>query len=106
MTGSDQAQNGRQNGGTVAAREVPAEGRARPSNTVLAALDSLPGYDPETSEQVLADSTDPYALDALFRSRDGDRRDNGRVVFSFAGFRITVEASGEVVVTESGSTGS
>ena len=103
MTETEHAPDGGQNRGRVVTRQVPADDRSRPSNTVLAALDSLPGYDPETSDHVLADSIDPDALDALFRSRDGGRRESGRVVFPLASYQVTVTASGEVIVTVGGS---
>ena len=103
MTETERVPDGGQRGGRVVARKVPPDERSRPSNTVLAALDSLPGYDLETSDHVLADSIDPDALDALFRSRDEGRRDSGRVVFPLASYLVTVKANGEVVVTTSGS---
>lgn len=40
----------------------------------------------------LHDVIDPDALDALFRSREGD----GTVVFRYAGYEVTVGSDGEV----------
>ena len=105
MTESEHTRDRGQTRGHVVARKVPPDERTRPSNTVLAALGSLPGYDPQTSDHVLADSIDPDALDALFRSRDDDRRGSGQVEFPLASYRVTVEATGEVIVSESGTPG-
>lgn len=100
MNGSDPQQKFDGDSDRVAARMTSSDADKCPSKTVVAALDSLPDYDAETSDQVLADAVDPDALDSLFRTLDDSPRDHGQVVFPMAGYEVTVRASGEVLVMD------
>ena len=74
------------------------DGTERVSTSVLLALDSLPGFDVESSDDTLFEHVDPDALDALFRSPSVGERAEGRVCFPFADYEVCVAASGEIVV--------
>lgn len=100
MTGREQSTEFENEIGSAVVRMTPSDGARRPSQTVVAALDSLPEYDAATSDEVLADAVDPDALDALFRTQGDYPRNQGEVVFPVAGYQITVRATGEVVVAE------
>ncbi len=68
------------------------------SSTIVSTVATLSGTDPADLE-VLYDTLDPDALDALFEPRpDNRRRDDGRVWFSLDGYGITVYGDGFVVV--------
>jgi len=67
------------------------------STRVLAALDSVPGYDIENSETVLFDHIDLDALDELFRPVAGRSR-YGVVTFPVDQYEVTVTAGGEITV--------
>ncbi|MFA9417652.1 HalOD1 output domain-containing protein [Natrinema sp. HArc-T2] len=48
----------------------------------------------------LYDAIDPSALDSLFQSPEGTNRTVGCVTFVYAGYRISVDQTGRVVLTE------
>lgn len=72
---------------------------SRPPSEVVSEL--LTEGDTEVTDlPPLAESIDPDALDAIFRTRpDGTRRVGGAVSFDHAGHHITVQREGEYVVT-------
>lgn len=70
------------------------------STSVLVALDSLPGFDAEASEEVLFSQIDPDALDALFRANSTADRTSGRVSFTVASYHVSVSAAGEIVIRD------
>ncbi|WP_435177175.1 HalOD1 output domain-containing protein [Halorussus sp. AFM4] len=74
------------------------EGDASLVQTILEALDdaAAPGEEPTVR---LYDAVDPDALEAIFRpTRNGPRRDAGRVSFTVGAFAVDVYADGQVVV--------
>jgi len=48
----------------------------------------------------LYDAIDPSALDSLFQSAEGASQAVGCVTFVYAGYRISVDQTGRVVLTE------
>jgi hypothetical protein len=70
------------------------------STRVLAALDSVPGYDIENSETVLFDHIDLDALDELFKPVAGQPR-HGEVTFPVDQYEVTVTADGEITIRQS-----
>ena len=48
----------------------------------------------------LYDAIDPSALDSLFQSAGGANRTVGCVTFVYAGYRISVDQTGQVALTE------
>lgn len=75
------------------------DGPATLSTTVVHALADCMGVDPTDGRISLYDAVDPDALDELFRPRhDGTARSRGRVSFVVSGYRVTVEADGDVVI--------
>lgn len=56
------------------------------------------GEDPDDRLDPLYDAVDPDALDALFRRVDDSR--TGAVEFAYCGYRVTVDSTGLVTVTE------
>ncbi|NHN60506.1 MULTISPECIES: HalOD1 output domain-containing protein [Halorussus] len=88
---------GNQSSGVTRAFHDP-EGDATLVQTILEALDDAadPGEEPTVR---LYDAVDPDALEAIFRpTRNGPRRDAGRVSFSVGAFRVDVHAGGQVLV--------
>lgn len=69
----------------------------KPSTGVLAALDSLPGYDMDDAETVVYDHVDLDALDALFQPTNGRKR-SGQVTFRIDPYQVTVTAAGWITV--------
>lgn len=67
------------------------------SMTVVEALAEAQGVSPLDIREPLYDAVDPDALDSLFDGTDAEL-DGGRVVFSTAGFEVTVTARGDVYV--------
>lgn len=67
------------------------------STSVLEALDSVPGYDVESSDTVVFDHVDLDALDELFTATNGTSP-QGEVTFPVSEYHVTVAADGEVVV--------
>jgi hypothetical protein len=70
---------------------------AKPSVEVVESVASIVAADPKELEAVLYRTIDPQALNRLF---DGRGDTDGFVQFAFAGCRVTVEADGDVFVTE------
>jgi hypothetical protein len=69
------------------------------SEAVVVAVAAAADVDPlELAREFgpLYDAIDPAALDSLFRS---DRETNGTVTFCYAGYEITADESGTVVVS-------
>lgn len=67
------------------------------STAVLMALDSVPGYDIESSETVVFDCIDLDALDELFTAAGSDRQ-YGQVTFPVEEYQVTATAAGEITV--------
>ncbi|WP_254767667.1 HalOD1 output domain-containing protein [Salinilacihabitans rarus] len=72
-----------------------------PSYAVVEAVADAEGVPPKElcppEYQALHEVVDPQALDALFADRhDGTPRANGRVTFTFCGYRVTVTDGGAV----------
>lgn len=64
----------------------------------LAEVDSSPATELIDN---LSSYVDPDALDRLFRTRPtGDSRGPGRVVLEIAGYTVTVQSDGEIVISE------
>ena len=69
------------------------------SEAVVRAVANEQGVDPVTMDACLYDVIDPHALDAVFSDREtaeGERR----VSFTFDGYRVAVDESRTVFVTE------
>ncbi|WP_246982817.1 HalOD1 output domain-containing protein [Halorientalis marina] len=69
------------------------------SEAVVRAVANEQGVDPVTMDACLYDVIDPHALDTVFADRDttdGERR----VSFTFDGYRVAVDESRTVFVTE------
>lgn len=67
------------------------------STSVLMALESVPEFDMEDTDNVVFDDIDLDALDDLFRSANGTERD-GRVVFPAGQYDVTVTAAGQITI--------
>lgn len=90
-------QRGNENAGPVVVR-TDFDGTESVSANVLLALDELPDFDAESSDEALFEHVDPDALDSLFRKPvDGDRT-QGWVSFPIADYEVGVSARGEIVV--------
>jgi hypothetical protein len=85
--------------GTVVYRSNSQENQ-KLSTSVLEALDSVPGYDVESSDTVVFDHVDLDALDELFTTTNGTSP-QGKVTFPVSEYHVTVAADGEVVVRTS-----
>jgi hypothetical protein len=72
----------------------------RLSTAVLGVLDTLPRFDVESTDDLLASRIDPDALDALFTTVDGLPRDQGKVVFPIGSYEVTVTASDDILVRD------
>lgn len=66
---------------------------------VVETVQSIAESGRDLSDEPLYDSIDPDALDRLFEPHDRGLRDGGRVTFSFAGHRVTVQGDGSVFVS-------
>lgn len=74
------------------------EGRRALSTTVIEAIEETADVDGPSS-RVLADVIDPDCLDGLFRPvRHRTDRKHGKVQFPLDAYRITVYATGEIVL--------
>lgn len=83
---------------TVVYHSTPDErDTTRLSQGVLVALDSLPKYEMEDTDQVVFDYVDLDALDSLFRSTGGNAR-SGHVSFRIEEYEVTVTSSGEITI--------
>lgn len=70
----------------------------RPSTVVVLAVAAVTETDP-LDQAGLHELIDPECLDGLFTPpRDGTPRTDGHVTFSFAGYEVTVDSAGEVVL--------
>lgn len=86
-------------GDIVVARDVYDRSSGdRLSTTILQVVDTLPEFDAESTDDVLAAHIDPDALDALFTTVDGLPRDEGKVVFPIGSYQVTVTATDEILV--------
>jgi len=66
--------------------------------TIVTAITELTG---DASIEPVHDRIDPDALESLFRPISADRRrDKGQVTFPLAGFDVTVDANGLIVIEE------
>lgn len=73
-------------------------GRRDLSTTVIEAIEDATDIEGPSS-RVLADMVDPDCLDGLFRPiRHRTDRDEGTVEFPLSGYRVTVHATGEIVL--------
>lgn len=71
--------------------------------TVLETIETVSGRPADETSVCLYDSIDPDALEAVFEpTRNGSRRDRGRVSFSVGEFAVTVHADGRVFVRKMG----
>lgn len=70
-----------------------------PSQAVVESVAAREGVDPTELSGRLYDAVDPDALDALFGTREGTRFD-GRVVFDYHGYEVTVLGPDEVELRE------
>lgn len=73
------------------------------SETVIRAVAAEQGVDPLEMDACLYDVIDPHALDAVFDHHTGDeRREDGerRLSFTFDGYRVAIDESRRVFVTE------
>lgn len=68
------------------------------SETVIRAVADVSGVDPLEMDERLFDTVDPCALDAFFAS--GQIDSERRVSFTFAGYRVVVDESRTVHLTE------
>lgn len=75
------------------------DGGTELSTSVLLALEELPEFDLENSENVVFDDIDLDALDDLFRPVNGDSR-SGHVTFPAGQYDVTVTATGQITVWE------
>lgn len=67
-------------------------------STIVTAITELTG---QSSIEPVHDRIDPDALEALFRPVAPDRRrDTGQVTFPLAGFDVTVDANGLILIEE------
>lgn len=68
------------------------------STVVVLAVAAVSGSDPLTLP-ALNDCLDPTCLDGLFAPKEnGTPRTGGRVTFTYIGYELTVDSSGEVVL--------
>lgn len=74
--------------------------KERVTTNILLALDSLPEFDAENSEELLFEHVDPDALNALFQSATDANRTRGSVTFPIRDYEVRVSARGEVVVRD------
>lgn len=82
---------------------VDAACRKQPSQAVVEAVADAEGISPMELQppeyDALHAAVDPTALDELFAPRhDGASRRGGVVTFEYCGYRVTVDASGEVSI--------
>ncbi|WP_080508338.1 HalOD1 output domain-containing protein [Haloparvum sedimenti] len=66
------------------------------STKVVEAVAAELGVDPTTLEIPLTEVVDPDALDTLFNGQDR----SGEVRFSYYGYRVVVQADGEISLRE------
>ena len=67
-------------------------------STIVTAISDLTG---ESTIEPVHDRVDPDALEALFRPISADRRrDRGQVTFPLAGYDVTVDANGLILIEE------
>lgn len=72
------------------------------SEAVISAVASASDIDPlklADEHGPLYDAIDPTALDSLFQSADPAEPSVGTVSFNYAGYRITVDQTGQVELT-------
>ena len=73
--------------------------REKPSTKVVRAVAAYEGVEPTKFEEPLYDVIDLEALDSLFTERpNGDSRSDGRVVFTYGDYEVTVSSDGQVDV--------
>ncbi|WP_306056539.1 HalOD1 output domain-containing protein [Natronococcus wangiae] len=71
------------------------------SEAVISAVAAVEGVDQlelADEHEPLYDAIDPTALDSLFRSSGSTDRSVGAVAFEYAGYRITVDQTGQVTL--------
>ena len=66
-----------------------------PSLTVIREIAAEKDIDPENIEPPLSTVIDTDALDRLFR---GSERTDGRVIFEYSGYSVTVDSDGDVEI--------
>lgn len=69
------------------------------STSVLLALEEVPEFDLENSDNIVFDDIDLDALDDLFRPVAGDQR-RGHVTFPAGKYEVTVTAAGRILIWE------
>lgn len=70
----------------------------KPSTVVVLAVATVTETDPLDVEP-LNDCLDPDRFDGLFApTHDGTPRTGGQVTFSYAGYEVTVDSAGEVIL--------
>ena len=76
--------------------------RDRPTGSITAAVveavAAAEGVEPVDLDVPLYSAIDPDALDRLFRSAPADNGIIGRITFTYAGYDVTVQATGDVRV--------
>ncbi len=73
----------------------------RVTQTVLRAVADAKGVDPVDLDVPLNTVVDPDALDALLRSRPGERQHSAsRVQFTYSGYEVSVHGTGRVAVSD------
>lgn len=82
-------------------RRLQHEGPGSVATTVVLAIADLDDIDP-TEMAPLYESVDPELLEALL---DDERRVSGDVMFTHCGYRVTVDACGEILVTAASNPG-
>ena len=80
----------------------PQQSTGRPLDSIASAIVETvateEGVDPVDLDEPLYAAIDPDALDRLFRSAPAGSGIAGRVTFTYAGYDVTVQATGDVRV--------
>jgi hypothetical protein len=78
----------------------PSVAESPPSQSVVERIAEAENTDPVNLDTPLYDAIDPDALDALFSPVDEARSLPGQVTFSYYGYTVTVDSSGDVALAE------
>ncbi|THE65894.1 hypothetical protein D8Y22_05050 [Salinadaptatus halalkaliphilus] len=74
---------------------------SKPSVTIVERIAKRDGVDPTELTPPLYSAIDPEALDSLFSTTDGtDARSVGNVRFTYNGYEVCVQSSGEISISE------
>ena len=71
-----------------------------PSERIAAAIAVLTNTPATELRPVLFDAIEPDALDALFAGKKSRQTENAHIEFAYADYRVQVQASGEVSITQ------